>query len=100
MTITFKVKPESDGTATYLITVPSSDAESSPQTLPVSYRGDQITFKIPSTEGATESMTGRVSRTGQTGATPSATIKGVLTLSGSGFSANAVWMVNPTFAIH
>ncbi len=61
--------------------------KSSPQTFKVTYADPVLTFKVEASDGATSSMSGRITA-GEGGAF---TISGTTTMSGKGFSATAAW---------
>ena len=99
MTLDLSVDPDSTGTSTYWIDLSSfKDSEgkattSEPQTVPVTYKGNLLTLKLDDSSGAATSMTGSVIRSGGV-----ATINGVVSVSGEGYSAKAVWTVTKTGA--
>jgi hypothetical protein len=93
MTMGIKVDAAGKGTAVMKINMSSvkgpdgKPLKSEPQTFRVTYADPVLTFKMEASDGATSSMSGRVTA-GEGGGY---TINGTTTMSGKGFSAKAVW---------
>jgi hypothetical protein len=96
LTLTFTVDATGKGSAKMLIDTSSiKDANgksltSEPQTLPVTYSDNRITFQMSDTSGTTSAMSGQV--VADAGAV---VMQGTTSVSGPGFSASGVWTASP-----
>jgi len=96
MTMTIKVGAMGKGTALTRIDASSiKDAkgkplQSSPETLSFNYIGNKLTFVLEQSSGSTNAMSAVVVDNGG-----GVVIQGTMTVSGQGFSAKAVWTVEP-----
>ena len=96
MTMTIKMGAVPKGTALVKIDMSSlKDAkgkplQSSPQTFSFSYVGNKLTFQLEQSSGSTSAMSGVVVDNGG-----GIVIQGTMTVSGKGYSAKAVWTVDP-----
>lgn len=100
MTMDITADENGNGTAVTLIDMASLASEldtgdgstvtptNEPQTIPFTYAGSTLTFRVEESSGTTTSMTGTVSKQGNT-----LVITGAMTGSGKGYSYKAVWSV-------